>query len=266
MATARLELVDAPSTHGERHPEFVQSLERGLSVIRVFSESPRLTLAEVAKATGLTRATARRFLITLQELGYVGEDGRYFYLRPRILDIGYSYLSSFDLADVAQAHLEELSEDVHESASASVLDGGEIVYVAQAAAARIMTVQLGIGRKLPAYATSMGRMLLAHVSPEELDEYFAHADLEPLTHRTVTGETELRRILTDVAAQGFAIVDEEFEDGVKSISVPLHDRGGQVIAAINLCAPVSRARGDTLEHDYLPKLISTARQIEARIL
>lgn len=247
--------------------EFVNSLERGLSVIRAFSrENPRPTLAEVARTTGLTRPTARRFLITLQALGYVGEQGRHFYLRPRVLELGYAYLSSFSLAEVAQAHLDELAGEVNESASASVLDGEEIVYVAAAAVSRMMMVSLGVGRRLPAYATSMGRVLLAHLQEDELDDYFASAELNALTDRTITDESELRQLFLEIRATGRTIVDEEFEDGVKAVAVPIRDRSGQVIAAINTCVPVARAGGSILERDFLPKLLEAARRIESSYL
>ena len=177
-----------------RRTDFVQSLDRGLAVIRCFSsERPSLTLSEVAERTGLTRAAARRFLLTLQELGYVGSTGRQFSLRPRVLALGYAYLSSFSVAQIAQPHLEDLAEELHESCSVSVLDGDDIVYVARASANRIMTIALTVGTRLPPYPTSMGRVLLASLPPGELDAHLQRTSLRKLTERTVVDETELRR-------------------------------------------------------------------------
>ena len=175
-----------------RRTDFVQSLDRGLAVIRCFSsEHPSLTLSEVAERTGLTRAAARRFLLTLQELGYVGSSGRQFSLRPRVLALGYAYLSSFSVAQIAQPHLEDLAEELHESCSVSVLDGDDLVYVARASANRIMTISLTVGTRLPPYPTSMGRVLLAHLPEAELDAHL--------------GRTKLRR-LTEVAPAFFTVL------------------------------------------------------------
>ena len=193
-------------------------------MIRCFSsERPSLTLSEVAERTGLTRAAARRFLLTLQELGYVGSTGRQFSLRPRVLALGYAYLSSFSVAQIAQPHLEDLAEELHESCSVSVLDGDDIVYVARASANRIMTIALTVGTRLPPYPTSMGRVLLASLPGEELDAHLRRTQLRKLTERTVVDETELRQILAKVATQGWAAVDQELEAGVRSIAVPIRD-------------------------------------------
>src|SRR5437867_3325001 len=181
-----------------RHSEFVQSLERGLSVIKVFSQERRsLTLSEVADLAGLTRAAARRFLITLRDLGYVQSDGRLFSLRPRVLELGYSYLASLPIWEVAKPHLEELADQVRETASASVLDGTEIVFVARVEARRIMSMNLGVGSRLPAWATAMGRVLLAGLPAAQLDGYFKQVNLQPLTERTVTDPKKLRKIVRE---------------------------------------------------------------------
>ena len=161
-----------------RSTDFVQSLERGLAVIRAFdAEHPDLSLSDVARATGLPRAAARRFLLTLVDLGYVRTNGKLFSLRPRILELGYAYLSAIALPDVAQPHMESLAATVHESCSLSVLDGGDITYVARVPTRRIMTVAINVGTRFPAYATSMGRVLLAGLSPAELDDYLAGTEL-----------------------------------------------------------------------------------------
>src|SRR3990172_630575 len=176
-----------------RRSEFVRSLENGLSVIKAFSrESPSLSLSEVAKQTRLTRASARRFLLTLKELGYVASDGRQFSLRPRVLDLGYAYLSSVSVWEIAQRYMEALVEKVHESSSASVLDGSSIVYVVRVPTKRIMTISLAVGSRLPAHATSMGRVLLAELPQAALDEFLETATLTPLTERTAVDPILLR--------------------------------------------------------------------------
>ena len=249
-----------------RRTDFVQSLDRGLAVIRCFSsERPSLTLSEVAERTGLTRAAARRFLLTLQELGYVGSTGRQFSLRPRVLALGYAYLSSFSVAQIAQPHLEDLAEELHESCSVSVLDGDDIVYVARASANRIMTIALTVGTRLPPYPTSMGRVLLASLPEEELDAHLRRTELRKLTERTVVDETELRQILAKVAAQGWAAVDQELEAGVRSIAVPIRDSSGRVVAAINASAHAARVQMRTLEKQFLPRLLNAAQQIDAEL-
>jgi IclR family transcriptional regulator, pca regulon regulatory protein len=249
-----------------RRTDFVQSLDRGLAVIRCFSsERPSLTLSEVAERTGLTRAAARRFLLTLQELGYVGSTGRQFSLRPRVLALGYAYLSSFSVAQIAQPHLEDLAEELHESCSVSVLDGDDIVYVARASANRIMTIALTVGTRLPPYPTSMGRVLLASLPEEELDAHLRRTQLRKLTERTVVDETELRQILAKVAAQGWAAVDQELEAGVRSIAVPILDSSGRVVAAINASAHAARVQMRTLEKQFLPRLLNAAQQIDAEL-
>ena len=249
-----------------RRTDFVQSLDRGLAVIRCFSaENPSLTLSEVAERTGLTRAAARRFLLTLQELGYVGSTGRQFSLRPRVLALGYAYLSSFSVAQISQPHLEDLAEDLHESCSVSVLDGDDLVYVARASANRIMTIALTVGTRLPPYPTSMGRVLLAHLPPDELDAHLARTKMSKLTEHTIVDEKELRDVLATVRAQGWAAVDQELEAGVRSIAVPIHDGSRRVVAAVNASAHAARVPMRTLEKQFLPKLLDAARQIDGEL-
>ncbi|GIJ76262.1 transcriptional regulator, IclR family [Micromonospora phaseoli] len=246
-----------------RSGEFVQSLERGLAVIRAFdAEHPQLTLSEVARSTGLTRAAARRFLLTLVELGYVHTDGRLFSLRPRILDLGYAYLSSLSLPEVARPHMEALVAQVHESCSVSVLDGDEVVYVARVPTKRIMTVGISVGTRFPAYATSMGRVLLAAAPAGWLDDYLRTAQLRPLTRRTITDPAKLRTTLTRIAAQGYALVDQELEEGLRSLAAPIHGDNGSVIAAVNVSAHASRGSFETIRKELLPPLLATAKRIE----
>jgi IclR family transcriptional regulator, pca regulon regulatory protein len=271
---------DAPVSHGldpdaagrdgpaqaalGRNSDFVQSLDRGLAVIRAFGpDRERLSLSEVARATGLTRAATRRFLLTLVQLGYVRSDGREFSLRPRVLELGYAYLSGLALPEIAAPHLEELVAKVRESSSISVLDGDHIVYVARVPTKRIMTVAISVGTRFPAYATSMGRVLLAAMSPENLELYLAAANLDALTGRTVTDREALRAVIGEVARQGYALVDQELEEGLRAIAVPIHGKGGAVTAAVNLSAHASRVTMTAMRTDLLPALQETARRIEA---
>lgn len=250
----------------EKGKDFVQSLDRGLSIFKVFGEqTPKLTLTEVAELTGFTRATARRFLLTLELLNYVGRSGRYFYLRPRVLELGYAYLSSFNLVSIAQGHLEELADELRESCSASVLEGSNVIYVCRAASKRIMTINLAVGTQLPAYATSMGRVLLASLSEPELKKYFENAEIEKLTSKTVTDEKELRKLISQVKSQGYSVVSEELEDGVQSVSVPIRGKDGLVIAAANVSAHSSRVSESQLLEIFLPKLKECVKEIERDI-
>jgi IclR family pca regulon transcriptional regulator len=242
--------------------DYVQSLDRGLAVVRAFSaDHPRLTLSEVARITGLTRAAARRFLLTLQQLGYVGSDDREFYLRPRVLDLGYAYLSTTSFWDLAQPHMEALVDELHESSSISVLDGDEIVYVVRVPTKRIMTIALGVGSRLPAYPTSMGRVLLAGLSDDEIDAYLVRADLKPLTSRTITDVGKLRSKIADVRDQGWAIVDQELEEGVRSVATAIRDTSGATIAALNVSAHAARTSMEQLHQRFVPRLLATAERI-----
>jgi IclR family pca regulon transcriptional regulator len=244
--------------------EYVQSLARGLAVIRAFdATSPELTLSEVARATGLTRAAARRFLLTLVELGYVRTDGRLFALSPRVLELGYAYLSSLSLPEVALPHLERLVAEVHESASVSVLDVSDIVYVARVPTTRIMRVTISIGTRFPAHCTSMGRVLLAWLPPAELGKYLTEAKLERHTARTITSPDALTTELERVRSQGWSMVDQELEEGLRSIAAPIRDRSGQVVAAVNISSHASRTSIESARRDLLPPLLATAARIEA---
>jgi IclR family pca regulon transcriptional regulator len=245
-----------------RSTEFVQSLERGLAVIRAFSrERPTLTLSEVADETGLARAAARRFLLTLKELGYVDSDGRRFSLKPRVLELGYSYLSSLPVWEIARPHLEELAETVRETTSASVLDGTDIVFVVRVETKRIMSMTLGVGSRLPAWATAMGRVLLADLPPARLDAYFAEVKLERLSERTVTNKRELRRIIEQARKQGYTLVDQEVEEGVRSLAVPIKSRTGRTEAALTVCSHASRVSVERIMGEFLPLVLDTSKKI-----
>jgi IclR family pca regulon transcriptional regulator len=250
----------------DRGPDFVQSLERGLAVIRAFDSDHReLGLSDVARATGLTRAAARRFLLTLVQLGYVRFDDGRFSLRPRVLELGFAYLSSLSLTDVAQPHMESLVAEINESSSISVLDDTDVVYVVRVPTRRIMSITLAVGTRLPAYATSMGRVLLAALPAEELDERLTRMELRPLTPRTVTDAGALRTVVDGVRRDGFAMVDQELEQGLRSAAVPIHDASGAVLAALNVSVHASRASMATLRAEFLPPAQAAAAAIEAEL-
>ncbi len=214
--------------------QYVQSLARGLAVIRAFdTDHPKMTLTEVAARTELTRATARRFLHTLVELGYVRTDGKIFALTAKVLQLGYAYLSGLSLPQLAQPHLEELSLELGESTSAAVLEGTDIAYIARVSTRRIMTVGITVGTRFPAYATSMGRVLLAALPPAKLEEYLAAAEIRPLTPRAIGTRAALLAELDTVRAQGWCLLDQELELGLMSVAAPVHD-GPKVVAAINV--------------------------------
>lgn len=241
---------------------FVQSLERGLLVIRALSSPRPLTLSDVARATGLSRAAARRFLLTLEQLGYVRKSSGRFALTPRVLELGYAYLSSLTLPEIAQPHLERLVEEVHESSSVSILDGDEIVYVARVPTRRIMSVTISVGTRFPAYATSMGRVLLAGLADHDLQAALQRADLLELTGRTITSVPALREEIDRVRRRGYAVVDEELEAGLRSIAVPIRDAAGTVTAAVNLSVQASRTTVADMERHLLAPLRGTADAIE----
>ncbi|MVU80661.1 helix-turn-helix domain-containing protein [Nocardia sp. ET3-3] len=246
-----------------RGTHYVQSLERGLAVIKAFSaRTPQLTLSDVARETGLTRAAARRFLLTLTDLGYVRTDGKHFSLTAKVLELGYSYLSSMTLPEVAQPHLEQLSAQVHESSSVSVLDGQDVVYVSRVAASRIMTVSINIGTRFPAYATSMGHVLLAGLPARDLDAYLRTTPLQRFTANTITDPAALRVELQTVRAQGYSLVDQELEEGLRSVAVPIHDTSGAVVAAVNVSTHASRRSLDDIRTNLIPHLHTAARGIE----
>jgi len=263
------EVVDNTSRYKEsikgedgRSREFVQGLERGFAVIRAFSpDAPNLTIAKVSERTGFTRAVARRYLFTLQALGYVIQSGDRFSLTPRLLDLGFTYLSTLDITSVVQPFMEQVTSTLHESCSVSVLDGHEIVYVARRPAKRIMSINLALGSRLPAHATSMGKVLLAFLPPAARDHYFSSVELTRLTDHTVVDEVKLRAILAEVRELGWAIADEETERGVRSVAAPIYDRDGEVNAALNVAGHSSRVSMAQLRKDYLPVVLEAARGI-----
>jgi IclR family pca regulon transcriptional regulator len=243
-------------------PGTLQGLERGLAVIQAFThETPSMTLSEVARRTDISRATARRILLTLEALGFVRSDGRRFSLSPRVLSLGWAYLSSLNLWEIAQPFMEDLSAEVQETCSATTLDLPDIVFVARVPTRRILMMSLGVGSRLPAYATAMGRVLLAGLTDEQIAEHVAATPLEALTHRTTTDPARLRAIVSAVREQGFSLVDEELELGLRSLSVPLRSADGRTLAALNLCAATARVSVEEMHSRFLPAMECTAGAI-----
>ncbi len=242
--------------------DYVQSLARGLLVLRAFSaEHPALTLAEASRLTGLTRATVRRSLHTLQKLGYAVTDGKQFELTPRVLDIGYAYLASAQIGEIAQPFMEALSDRINESVSVAVLDEFEIVYVARVPTKRIMRIGLALGSRLPALVTSMGRMIVADLSPLELSKFIKSAPFPKMTEKTLNTKADLTKALALIKQQGWALLDQELEDGVRSIAAPIRDKHNRTIAAINIGTQTGRVNMSKLKDEYLPQLVQTAVHI-----
>lgn len=245
---------------------YLQSFARGLAVIRSFNASaPAQTMAEVAETTGLTRAGARRILHTLQTLGYVELEGRHFRLTAKVLDLGFAYLSSLPLWNLAEPHMEDLVQVVQESSSVAVLEGAEIVYVLRVPTSKIMTISLGVGSRLPAYCTSMGRVLLAALPDEEVLVRLRRSALVPNTPRTVTEIDDLMRIIAEVRQQGYALVDEELERGLISIAVPLRGQNDKVIAAINVSCHARRGTAHRIRTEFLPPMRAAADAIGRKL-
>ena len=245
----------------ELGPEFVESLARGLAVLTALEHGP-LTLSGVAEATGLPRATARRALITLDHLGYAGCTQGRFRLTPRVLDLGFACLSRLTLPRIAEPHLIELAGRVRDSASMAVLADSDILYVARVPTVRIMTVHITVGTRFPAHATSMGRVLLAGLPAEERDRLLRRTGLTALTRHTVTEPDRLARLLEDTARDGYALVDQELEEGLRSVAVPVRDRHGTVVAAVNVSTHASRSTVAATREQVLPRLRAAAARIE----
>lgn len=243
-------------------PSFMTSLARGLAVVQAFSDSRKpQTIANISQKTGIPRAAVRRCLHTLRELGYVDAELNNFSLRPKVLTLGYSYLSSTPLTVSAQPYLNDISRTLNESSSLAVLDDGEVLYVARAANSRVMSVALNTGSRLPAYCTSLGRVMLAHLPPDELERYLAKTKLRAMTENTVVNQKRLREILAGVRQDGYAINDEELELGLRSIAVPVRGASGQVLAALNVGAQAARVSVKQLEKEFLPVLLRGAQEL-----
>lgn len=243
-------------------PSFMTSLARGLAVIRAFSNQRRsLTIAQISHRTGIPRAAVRRCLHTLRQLGYVDAEANNFSLKPKVLTLGYSYLSSTPLTVSAQPCLNGISRTLNESCSLAVFDETDILYVARSATSRIMSVALNTGSRLPAYCTSLGRVLLAHFSAEALAAYFARVELKAFTDKTVVSERGVRDILEHVRHAGYALVEEELEIGLRSIAVPVRGASGNVIAALNIGAQATRVGAKRMREEFLPVLQRGAQEL-----
>ena len=242
--------------------DYVNAFARGLEVIRVFSRNrPKMTLSEVAQATDMTRATVRRFLLTLVREGYCETDGKYFSLRPKILELGFSVLSSMDIWDVAQPIMNELAEALQESCFAAVLDGDSVLYVVRASSQRFVNVGITIGSRVPAHCVSTGRVLLAALPDAELQDILDNAKFPKFTPNTVTSKVKLRSLIEETRLQGWAIVDQELEIGLRSLSVPIRDRNGAVIAALNVCCPSMRITPEDMRTRVLLAVMEASNRI-----
>lgn len=243
--------------------DYVGSFAKGLSVIRAFRrDRPNMTLSEVARHADVNRAAARRFLITLVREGYAETDGKYFRLRPRILELGFSALASLSFAELAEPTLEDLSASLEETVLAAVLDGEDCVYVARASARRVMSVDLDVGSRLPAAVMSTGRVLLAALTDDELDRWLAAFRPVKYTAHTVTSKAALREDVLAVREAGWSIVDEEYEIGFRSISVPIRDQSEAVVGALNVCCPSPRVSVEQMEKEFLSEMLRSAEEIQ----
>jgi IclR family pca regulon transcriptional regulator len=243
-------------------PSFMTSLARGLAVVRAFSDQRRsLTIAQISHKTGIPRAAVRRCLYTLKRLGYADSEANNFFLKPKILSLGYSYLSSTPLTVSAQPCLNGISRALNESCSLAVLDNEEVLYVARSATSRVMSIALNTGSRLPAYCTSLGRVLLANLPEEALNRYFDTVKLRAYTERTVVSVARLREILSEVRVSGYSVVEEELEVGLRSIAVPVRGASGIVHAALNIGAQATRVSTRQMEEEFLPALLRGAQEL-----
>jgi len=254
------------SSHIDGHagdPNFMTSLARGLTVIQAFSQRQHeLTVSQISAKTGFSRAAVRRCLYTLAKLGFAStDDSRHFHLRPRVLALGHSYISSMPLAARAQPILENVSHILHESCSIAALDKTEIIYIARVNVTRIMSIDLGVGSRLPAFCTSMGRVLIADMPADRLDEFLARVEFKHYTERTVANPDKLRQILRLVQRNGYCMVDQELESGLRSLAVPIRDSTGRVVAALNVGTHAQRVPIHDLQNRFLPQLRAAAQEL-----
>ncbi len=243
-------------------PSFMTSLARGLAVVKAFSDQRRaMTIAQISHKTGIPRAAVRRCLYTLKQLGYADSEANNFFLKPRILSLGYSYLSSTPLTIAAQPCLNQLSRTLNESCSLAVLEDDEVLYISRSQTSRVLSVALNAGSRLPAYCTSLGRVLLAGLSEADLNAYFARVKLVAFTDRTEVSEARLREIIAEVRLKGYAVVEEELEIGLRSIAVPVRGASGATMAALNLGAQATRVARAQVEQTFLPALLNAASDL-----
>lgn len=247
-------------------PNFMSSLARGIAVIRAFSDQQRtLTISQISHKTGIPRAAVRRCLYSLKQLGYADSEAHNFRLTPKVLTLGYSYLSSTPLAVSAQPCLNNISRILHESCSLAVLDSNEVLYVSRSATSRIMSVALNVGSRLPAYCTSLGRVILAHMSEEALAQYFQSVTLRAYTDKTVVSQAKLMEIFAGIRQNGYVIIEEELEIGLRSMAVPVRGASGKVTAALNVSAQATRISSKRMREDFLSVLQSGAQELSAML-
>ncbi|MER9268534.1 helix-turn-helix domain-containing protein [Mesorhizobium sp. M0410] len=243
--------------------DHVGSLERGLAVMEILARHPAgMTLTEMAEEAGLTRAGARRFLLTLAAAGYATQSGRLFSLSPRLLTIARTWLGGASLWTFAAPIMREVAAQLNEACSAAILSGEDVVYVARVPGRRILSVSLDVGTRLPAYCTSMGRVLLASLAPDALETFLRQAKIERRTPKTITKRPLLAAAIRKAAADGFAIVDEELELGLRSIAVPIDDRTGRTVAAINVSTQSARFSVEEMEREILPELQRAKQRVQ----
>ncbi len=255
-------LADIGSPEDDNARDYVTSFARGLDVIRTFTRSkPSMTMSEVAEQADMNRAAARRFLLTLVREGYAQFDGKYFSLNPKILELGFSALASMNLPEVVQPVLNDLAEKLQESCFCVVLSGDSCVYIAAAKSRRVINASIELGGRAPAYCMSSGRVLLGALNDRALDAALENVKLVPVTEKTVTSKLELRSAIRDARTRGYSVVDQEYEIGLRSISVPVADRSGAVIAALNVCCPSPRYTIEEMMQKVLPVLLDSASRI-----
>lgn len=246
--------------------DYVQSLERGLSVILAFSDHhPRLTLGQIAEETGLSRPTVRRILVTLEELGYIRSEGRAFALTPHVLALGYAYLSSLNLTEVAQPYMEEVTAATGHTCSLAALDGDDAVFISRVPSRQVMSITLTTGTRLPAFATSMGRVLLSGLADSAVNKVLADTELRALTPHTTTDPEKLWIKIEEVRQQGWALVEQEFDEGVRSFSAPVRDATGRVAAALSMSCPAATVSVEKIRDEFLPVLVRAAHDISGRL-
>lgn len=248
-------------------PNFMTSLARGLAVINAFQERKRhLTIAQISHRTEIPRAAVRRCLYTLMQLGFATTDGRTYSLLPKVLTLGHAYLSSTPLAVSAQPYLDRLSEQLHEACNLATLEGDQVLYIARSAIPqRLISVDLSVGSRLPAYCTSMGRVLLAALDDVELTDYLSNAELQPRTSRTLSSQEALWECLQQVRRQGWCLVDQELEQGLRSIAVPVFDSAGHVVAAMNVSTHAGRVPATDLERRILPVMLAASQELSSQL-
>lgn len=246
--------------------DVVSSFARGLEVLGILSGSEQpISLAEIARAADTTRATARRLLLTLERIGYVATDGPTFWLRPKVMELGDAYLDGLGLPRIAHPHLASLAERVRDTCSLTVLDGDTVVYVDRVKAPRMMTVNIAVGTRLPAYAMSSGRVLLAALPDPELEAFLRGLHAEPITGRTRTAREDVAALIKQARKDGYAITDQELDPVLRSVAVPVRGRDGRAVGAVNVATHVTRTSLEQLRDEVLPELLTATRSIEAEL-